>query len=75
MQYKLKIKKYRKLNNITQKQLASKIGISQNYLSELESGKYDISLNLLCKIGKVLKECPKNLFECLWNDEENNKEL
>jgi transcriptional regulator with XRE-family HTH domain len=62
--YKLKIKEYRRLNNITQRQLASRIGISQNYLSELENGKYDISLNLLCKIGEVLEESPKNLFEC-----------
>lgn len=62
--YVLKIKKYRKLKKITQKQLASKIGISQNFLSEIENQKYDIGLNLLFKIGDALEECPLNLLEC-----------
>lgn len=62
--YILKIKKYRKLKRFTQKQLASKVGISQNFLSEIENQKYDIGLNLLCKIGEALEECSRNLFEC-----------
>lgn len=62
--YKLKIKKYRKLKNITQKKLAFRIGISQNFLSEIENEKYDIKLSLLFKIGGALEECPKDLITC-----------
>lgn len=52
--YRLKIKDYRILKRYSQKELASKIGISQNYLSDLENEKYDIKLSLLYKISKVL---------------------
>lgn len=62
--YELKIKKYRKLKKITQKQLASRIGISQNFLSELENNKYDIKLSLLFKISEALEVCPKDLLNC-----------
>jgi transcriptional regulator with XRE-family HTH domain len=60
--YKLLIKRYRKIRRITQKELAYKIEISQNYLSELENNKYDIRLSLLCKIAKELNTSPKKLF-------------
>lgn len=63
--YKLKIKKYRKLKRITQKELARKINISQNFLSEIENHKYDIKLSMLCKIAKELNVSPKNLFEII----------
>lgn len=62
--YKLKIRKFRRLKKITQKNLASKIGISQNFLSEIENGKYDMKLSLLYKIGEGLGVCPKDLLEC-----------
>lgn len=52
--YRLKIKDYRILKRYSQKELAAKIGISQNYLSELENEKFDIKLSLLYKISKVL---------------------
>lgn len=62
--YKLKIRKYRNLKNLTQKQLSIKIGISQNYLSEVENEKYDIRVSLLFKVGHALETCPKDLIEC-----------
>ncbi|GAA0181434.1 hypothetical protein SH2C18_39680 [Clostridium sediminicola] len=64
--YKLSIKEHRTSKQITQKELAAKIGISQNYLSEIENNKYDISISLLLKIGKVLKICPFSLIECYY---------
>lgn len=39
---------------MSQKTLAAKIGVSQNYLSELENNKYDIKLSVLLKICGVL---------------------
>lgn len=62
--YKLKIKKYRIRKKLTEKELAHKVGISQNYLSELENNKYDIKLSMLCKIAKALDVNAKALFQC-----------
>lgn len=61
--YELKIKEKRKLKGLTQKQLAFKIERSQNFLSELENGRYEISVSLLCKIGEALDLCPHSLLE------------
>ncbi len=61
-EYRLKIKEYRTKNCMTQKELATRIGISQNYLSELENGKFDIKLSILCKIADVLNV---SLFELI----------
>ena len=59
----LKIKEFRTSKKMTQKQLAEKVGISQNYLSELENNKWDIGLELLIKISKVLKVAPSKLIK------------
>jgi len=61
--YKLKIKKFREKRKLTQKELALKIEISQSFLSEIENGKYDIKLSMLCKISKTLKVAPGKLIE------------
>ena len=56
--YKLRIKEFRKIRGLTQKQLAHKIGISRSFLCEIENGKYDIRLSLLLKISVVLDVNP-----------------
>lgn len=61
--YKLKIKEYRKLKEITQKELSEMVGISQSFLSEIESGKYKITLELLCRIAKALEVNSYDLYE------------
>ena len=48
--YKIHIKLWRKIRFMSQKELAKKIGISQNYLSEIENQKFDIKLSLVIKI-------------------------
>lgn len=60
--YKLKIKEFRHAKKLTQKQLAEKVGISRNFLSEIENGKYDIRLSLLCNIAEALDTTPKQLI-------------
>ena len=52
----LRISYFRKLNGMTQKELAEKVGINKNYLSHIESGSTEkvISLPLLIKISKTL---------------------
>jgi len=61
--YKLRIKEFRKVKNLTQTQLAKKVGISRNFLSEIENGKYDIRLSLLCTISEALDSSPRELIE------------
>lgn len=61
--YKLKIREYRKEKKFTQITLSQKIGISRNFLSELENNKYPINLELLCKIARELEVSAKDLFE------------
>lgn len=60
--YELKIKDIRIQKNITQTQLAKRVGFSRNYLSELEHGKYDIKLSLLIEIAEVLEVNLEDLY-------------
>ncbi len=48
------ILKARKELNLTQKELAEKIGIQQSNISRLESGDYNPSLDFLKKVAKGL---------------------
>jgi len=47
------IKKYRKLADLTQQELADKVGVSQKYIQYLESAKRTPSLKTLNKLSKV----------------------
>ena len=49
------LKLIRKYYNFQQNDLASKLGISRSYLSELESGKKEVSLDLLRKYSEFFK--------------------
>ena len=48
------IYKYREKGNLTQKELAEKLGITQVMVSKLESGVYNYTVEQLCKIAKKL---------------------
>jgi len=61
-QYRLKIKEIRLAKKLTQTELAKKVGISRNFLSEIENGKYDIRLTLLCDIALALDTTPRKLI-------------
>jgi len=59
--YKNKIKRYRKERGITQKELASKSGISIGYLSHLEKGSRvnpstEVMENIAYALGKSIPE-------------------
>ena len=53
----LRIQYFRKMRNLTQAQLAEKVKINKNYLSQIESGSTSkaISLPLLIQISKALE--------------------
>ena len=61
MQYK--IKEYRLSKNITQTELAEKVGCSRQYLNELENKDIrNVSSHLLLRIAKALDVSVENIF-------------
>lgn len=50
----LRIKEVRELNDLTQEQLAVNAGMSRNYISSIENGRYSPSIEVLGKIAKAL---------------------
>jgi len=54
LEISLTLIKYRLKNNLTQKDLADKLEISQSMISKLESGDYNPSISQLWKISKRL---------------------
>lgn len=59
-----KLKSIRVLKGITQKQLASTLNITPQYLSRIEAGKVDIKVSMLKQIAKALEV---SIFELLEN--------
>ncbi|HIU12169.1 MAG TPA: helix-turn-helix transcriptional regulator [Candidatus Onthocola stercorigallinarum] len=59
------IKKYRKLANLTQAELADKSGITMNYLAKIESEKMQIgfSVAVIGRIADALNVDIRNLFD------------
>lgn len=49
------IKKFRSLADISQEELAKRIGLTRNYLSLIEGGKREPSISTLNRISKELK--------------------
>ena len=59
-----KLKTYRKRKSMSQQEFAQLLGISQNYLSEIESGKHIPSLKTISQIAeKIHTTVPKLLGE------------
>ena len=49
------LKKYREKNNLTQEEMAAKIGTSQAYYSQIESGILSPGFTLVKKLAKALE--------------------
>lgn len=49
------IRKYRKMKNLTQKELGDLVGISNTYLSDMEIGRTNPSIKTLKRIAKGLE--------------------
>lgn len=66
------VRKYRKLKNITQEQLAIDIGISPDYYRRYESqkGKQGLKIKNLYKISRVLKVPLDNFVQEIDDDED-----
>jgi putative transcriptional regulator len=59
---KTRIKEYRVKLNLTQKQLAKKVGVRRETIVFLEQGKYNPSLKLAYLISKILQTTIDTLF-------------
>ncbi len=70
--------KYREKENLTQKELAEKLGITQVMISKLESGIYNYTIEQLCKIARKLgfkfdvTFQEQSVCKPIWNLDENS---
>ena len=62
---RINIKKYRELKNITQQQLADKIGMSMNYIAKIESQKMKkgFTIETIGRITEALNIDIRQLFD------------
>jgi DNA-binding XRE family transcriptional regulator len=59
---KNRIKEFRAKHDLTQENLAKKVGVRRETIVFLEGGKYNPSLNLAYNVAKVLKTTVDELF-------------
>jgi putative transcriptional regulator len=59
---KTKIKELRARHNLTQEQLADKVGVRRETILFIESGKYNPSLRLAFQIARILKSKVEEVF-------------
>lgn len=56
------LKKYRLLKELTQEQLAERVGVRRETIMRLEAGKYNPSLKLAIDISRVVEAPIEQLF-------------
>ncbi len=59
---RFKIYQYRMNNNISAYELSLKLGKNKGYISDVENGKINISLNTFLNICEILKINPNDFF-------------
>jgi len=59
---KNKVKPYRQLAELTQAELAERVGVSRQTIHAIEKGQYNPSIILVLKITKVLGKEVEDLF-------------
>ncbi|MBO8179294.1 MAG: helix-turn-helix transcriptional regulator [Archaeoglobus sp.] len=64
---KTRIKEYRAKHNMTQEELAKKVGVRRETIVFLEKGKYNPSLKLAYRIAKVFNVKIEDIF--IFDDE------
>jgi putative transcriptional regulator len=57
-----KLKVYRAMNDLTQEELATKLGVTRQTIVSIEKGKYNPSLELSFKIAALFKTSIENIF-------------
>ena len=59
---KNRLKVLRAENNWTQEELAQRVGVSRQAINAIETGKYDPSLPLAIKLGKLFAKPVEEMF-------------
>ena len=70
MKFRTRIKELRARHDLTQEDLARKVGVRRETILYLEKGKYNPSLELAHEVARVLKTTIDDLF--IFKDEEEN---
>jgi putative transcriptional regulator len=70
MKFRTRIKELRARYDLTQDDLARKVGVRRETILYLEKGKYNPSLELAHEVARVLKTTIDDLF--IFKDEEEN---
>lgn len=60
--FKCSLKKYRQLKDLTQEQLAEKVGVRRETIMRLEAGRYNPSLKLAIDISRVVEMPIEDIF-------------
>jgi putative transcriptional regulator len=63
MQMKNRIKVFRAMHDLTQEELASKVGVTRQTVVSLEIGKYDPSIGLAFRIARLFNVSIEDVFE------------
>jgi putative transcriptional regulator len=71
MRIRTKIKELRARHNLTQDELAEKVGVTRQTMLYLEKGKYNPSLILAHKVAEVLSSTIEEVFIIEENDDED----
>jgi putative transcriptional regulator len=66
---KNRLKVYRAMHNLTQEELAKKLGVTRQTIIAIEKGKYDPSLELAFKIARFFKVKIEDIF--IYEGDEN----
>jgi len=56
------IKVYRAIHNLTQENLAEKVGVTRQTINAIEKGKYDPSLDLAFKLARLFDANIEDIF-------------
>ncbi len=70
MKFRTRIKELRARHDLTQEDLARKVGVRRETILYLEKGKYNPSLELAHEVARVLKTTIDDLF--IFKDQEEN---
>ena len=58
------LKKKRQEKLLSQEKLSALTGLSQGYISQLESGTKEPTIHTINKIAEILEICPLELLDC-----------
>ena len=61
-EFECKLKKYRQLKDLTQEQLAEKVGVRRETIMRLEKAQYNPSLKLAIDISRVVEAPIEDIF-------------